>query len=62
MHGSYEVDLGQVIEIEANAQKKEDPFNGKYYIVGITHRHTLPKSKEGGQVTILKLARDGEGG
>jgi len=30
--------------------------------MGITHRHTLPKGKEGGFVTILKLARDAQGG
>jgi len=59
---NVDVDLGKVVEIEANAQQKDDPFNGKYYIVGMTHRHTMPKAKEGGQVTILRLARDGQGG
>jgi uncharacterized protein len=58
--GNAEVDLGQTVEIVANA-RGEDPFNGKYYIMGITHRHTMPKSKEGGFVTVLKLARDAEG-
>ncbi len=57
--GTPDVDLGQVIEIVANSQG-EDPFNGMYYVMGITHRHTLPKSKEGGYVTILKLARDAQ--
>ena len=52
----------EVIEITANAQKADDPFNGKYYIMGLTHRHTMPKIKDGGFVTILKLARDAQGG
>ncbi len=57
--GTSAVDLGTVVEIEANSQA-DDPFNGMYYVMGITHRHTLPKSKDGGYVTILKLARDAQ--
>lgn len=59
--GNADVDLGQVVEIKANELKSDDPFNGKYYVMGITHRHTMPKSAEGGFVTILKLARDAQG-
>lgn len=60
--GNADLDLGQTVEITANAANSpgDDPFNGKYYIMGITHRHTLPKSKDGGFVTILKLARDAQ--
>jgi hypothetical protein len=60
--GNADLELGQVVEITANAANKagDDPFNGKYYIMGITHRHTLPKAKEGGFVTILKVARDAQ--
>ncbi|HEY5933321.1 MAG TPA: contractile injection system protein, VgrG/Pvc8 family [Kofleriaceae bacterium] len=61
MNGSHEAELGTVCEITANASDPADAFNGKYYIVGITHRHTNPKSKDGGQISILKVARDGEG-
>ncbi|MBA3453811.1 MAG: phage late control D family protein [Deltaproteobacteria bacterium] len=60
--GNSEVQLGEVVEITANALKADDPFNGKYYVMGITHRHTMPKAKEGGFVTILKLARDAQKG
>jgi phage protein D len=60
--GQTDVELGSVIEVTANAQKADDPFNGKYYVMGITHRHTMPKAKDGGFVTILKLARDAQGG
>jgi phage protein D len=57
--GSHAYELGTVVKITANANGS-DRFNGKYYIMGITHRHTLPKAKEGGFVTILKLARDAQ--
>ncbi len=59
--GGHDFDLGGVVEIEANANGS-DPYNGKYYIMGVNHRHTLPKKADGGYVTILKLARDAEGG
>ena len=59
--GNADLELGTVITITANANGK-DPFNGKYYVVGITHRHTMPKSKDGGFVSIVKLARDAQGG
>ncbi len=39
-----------------------DTFNGKYYVMGITHRHTRAKGKDGGFVTILRVARDAQGG
>ena len=58
MKGSAEVQMGKTVEIEANAMGGDDPFNGKYYVAGITHRHTMPKSKEGGYVTIIKFMRD----
>lgn len=58
--GNPKFELGKTVEIEANAMAADDPFNGKYYIMGITHRHTAPKTKEGGYVTILKLARDAQ--
>lgn len=60
MAGNPEVDIGKVIEIEANAMSASDPFNGKYYVMGVTHRHTMPKGKEGGYSTIVKFARDAQ--
>jgi phage protein D len=57
--GNPAIDLGKVIEIEANASG-EDPFNGKYYVMGVTHKHTMPKGKEGGFATVVKFARDGQ--
>jgi uncharacterized protein len=58
--GDPKIELGKSIEIEANAQSGDDPFNGKYYVMGVTHRHTMPKNKEGGYVTIIKFARDAQ--
>ncbi len=60
--GNADLDVAQSVDITANAANKpaDDPFNGKYYIMGITHRHTMPKSREGGFVTILKLGRDAQ--
>jgi uncharacterized protein len=59
MEGDPNVEMGKTIEIEANAMDQGDPFNGHYYVAGITHRHTLPKAKDGGYVTIVKFMRDG---
>ena len=59
-------DLGKVVKILANsdpnASPGSDPFNGKYYIMGVTHRHLASKNRDGGYVTILRLARDAQKG
>jgi len=60
MAGDPNVELGKSIEIEANAMSADDPFNGDYYVMGVTHRHTMPKGKDGGYATIVKLARDAQ--
>lgn len=59
--GNPVFDLGKVVKVVANAKndRGSDPFNGKYYIMGVTHRHIAAKAKEGGgYVTILRFARD----
>lgn len=56
--GDPNIEMGKTVEIEANATGGSDPFNGNYYVAGVTHRHTMPKSKEGGYVTIIKFMRD----
>ena len=60
--GNADFELGKCVKITANGNSGSDPFNGKYYIMGITHRHTAPRAREGGYVTILRLARDAQGG
>ncbi len=54
--------IGKLVAITANSGSTaaEDPFNGKYYLMGVTHRHVASKGKDGGYVTILRLARDAQ--
>jgi phage protein D len=56
----YTPELGKVIEITASAEDEsaKDPFNGRYYITGVTSRFSHSHSKEGGYKTTLRLARD----
>jgi Bacteriophage probable baseplate hub protein len=62
--GTGEFDLGKLVTITANANadsKSKDPFNGKYYIMGITHRYNASHAKDdSAYVTTLKLARDAQ--
>ncbi len=55
--GSSKFDLGIVVKLSVGGS---DPFNGKYYIMGITHRHA--SSSKDGMTTTLRLARDAQGG
>jgi hypothetical protein len=60
MRGDPQFDLGKVVKIVASEESNsgDDPFNGNYYVMGITHRYSHTKTKDGGYVTILRLARD----
>jgi hypothetical protein len=64
--GDAKMDIGKVIEIHANsdpdAEPSDDPFNGKYYIMGLTHRQVQQSSTSSteGYTTILRLARDAQ--
>jgi hypothetical protein len=64
--GDAKMDIGKVIEIHANsdpdANPSDDPFNGKYYIMGLTHRQVQQSSSSAtdGYTTILRLARDAQ--
>jgi uncharacterized protein len=61
VEGDAKYDLGSVVDILSNQEdtKEEDPFNGRYYIMGLTHRYTITRSSnQGGFTTTLKLARD----
>ena len=62
--GDPDMDLGKIVTItpnsDPNASPDADPFNGKYYIMGLTHRHSQSKSKDGGYITVLRLARDAQ--
>jgi hypothetical protein len=55
--------LGEVVSITANEEpdtKDTDPFNGRYYVMGVTHRVVINKGKDGGYSTTLRLARDAQ--
>jgi phage protein D len=58
--GDPTFDLGDIVKIVVNPDKPDDPFNGKYLISGITFRHS--GGKDGGFVSILRVARDATGG
>ncbi|MFT3691983.1 MAG: hypothetical protein QM831_02495 [Kofleriaceae bacterium] len=60
--GDPKFELATVIKMTINPSG-QDTFNGKYYVMGITHRYVAGgKDKDGGYVTHLRLARDGQGG
>ncbi len=61
VRGDPKFDLGKVVKIVVSEHDKE-PFNGKYYVVGITHRYSSTKTKDGGYFTVLRLARDAQKG
>jgi phage protein D len=59
--GDPKFKLGKLVKIVANAKGSGDPFNGKYYIMGVTHRHNASHAKDdSAYVTILRLARDAQ--
>lgn len=62
LHGYVkEIELGKTIEIKASGSA-EDPFSGKYYVMGITHRYLPSMKDQPGKKDvasqIVKLARD----
>ncbi|HEY5951032.1 MAG TPA: contractile injection system protein, VgrG/Pvc8 family [Kofleriaceae bacterium] len=61
--GDQHMELGKLVHVEANSNKDtrdDDPFNGKYYIMGVTHRYVRAKGSDSGFVTVLRLARDAQ--
>lgn len=61
--GDPKFELGKTIKLTINTEKSDDTFNGKYYVMGMTHRYVAGgKDKDGGYVTHLRLARDAQKG
>lgn len=59
VEGEAEAELGKSVEVVANADAG-DPFNGDYYVMGVSHRMILGKGKDGdGFLSTFRLARDG---
>ena len=61
--GDPKFDLGTVVKLTINTTTTDDTFNGKYYVMGLTHRLIAgAKAKDGGYTTTLRLARDAQKG
>ena len=60
--GHNEIKPGIVIKIVVNQDTATDTFNGKYLVMGCTHRFSQVKGGEGGYVTGLRLTRDASKG
>lgn len=60
--GTPEIRPGVVVTIIVNPDKENDRFNGKYLVVGATHRYSSTSIGDmAGYVTSLRVSRDGEG-
>lgn len=61
--GSPEIKPGVVVDIIVNPDNAGDRFNGKYMVIGATHRYTSASTtSRGGYVTDIRVRRDSEGG
>ncbi len=61
--GDPKFELGTTIKLTINPKDAADTFNGKYYVMGLTHRYNGGgKDRSGGYVTHLRVARDALGG
>jgi phage protein D len=61
--GTPEIKPGVVVAITVNPDDSADRFNGKYMVVGATHKYTHAKTGDtGGYVTSFRVNRDAEGG
>jgi phage protein D len=56
--GNSKFDLGQVISVNVDDGGTKDPFTGKYYVMGVTHRYSA--QNKDGFTTYLRLARDAQ--
>jgi len=58
--GNSKFDLGQVISVDVSDKGAQDPFTGKYYVMGISHRYSTSITNKDGFTTVLRLARDAQ--
>jgi len=61
--GSPDIQAGNVVKITVNPDKKDDRFNGKYFITGASHRYSHSSTGGegqggGGYVTSIRVRRD----
>jgi uncharacterized protein len=61
--GSPDLRPGIVVKVTVNPQDAGDRFNGKYVVVGASHRYKhSEQGKGGGYTTAIRVRRDAEGG
>ncbi|MBA3539405.1 MAG: phage late control D family protein [Deltaproteobacteria bacterium] len=59
--GNPTMELGKVVKITVDSNNATDRFNGKYYIMGLSHRMSTSTANGGGRyLTTLRVARDAE--
>ena len=56
--GNAKFDLGQVISVDVDDVRSKDPFIGKYYVMGVSHRYV--RAEQGRLRRVLRLARDAQ--
>lgn len=59
--GSPEIKPGIVIAITVNRDEESDRFNGKYLVMGVSHRYAQGRGDAGGYSTGFRVSRDAEG-
>ncbi len=60
--GTPDIKPGVVVTITVNPDDANDRFNGKYMIIGATHRYSQSKIGDGGGlITGIRVSRDAEG-
>jgi phage protein D len=64
MIGSPKIKAGTIVKITVNPDKPDYRFNGKYMVVGVSHRykHSSQAAADGGYTTAIRVKRDAEGG
>ena len=61
--GTPRLKPGIVVKVLVNPEQPTDRFNGKYMIVGASHRYKHSESgRGGGYTTSIRVRRDAEGG
>ena len=61
--GTPEIKPGVVITVTVNNDDSSDRFNGKYMVVGATHKYSSNQVGDAaGYITGIRVSRDAEGG
>jgi phage protein D len=60
-NGKAEYKTGTVIKVEVNKDDQNDPFNGRYFVNGCSHKYSRAQgAQKGGYNTVLRVARNAE--